>query len=168
MRLGEYLRCDKGHINALTFAIDVPGTKTPDSRARIYVDPEFWPWIEAGIPAPLSERWIRHHWKVAARECGAGELRLHDLRHAFAIFASDAGVPTAQIQAALRHAGPEMTRRYEMQRARRGAAETVGRVLMGALEPKERPKLLPDVNRLDPVRPHVRQGERRRRTESST
>ena len=41
--------------------------------------------------APLNETWIRHYWKQAAREMGKGELRLHDLRHAYAIFASDAG-----------------------------------------------------------------------------
>jgi hypothetical protein len=44
-------------------------------------------------------------------------------------------VPTAQIPAALRHAGPEMTRRYEMQRMRRNVANTVGRVLLEAQRP---------------------------------
>lgn len=165
MRLGEYLRCDKSHLSRATCSIDVPGTKTADSKARIFVDEALWPWIEAGIPAPLSEHWIRRFWKQAAHEMGKGELRLHDLRHAYAIFASDAGVPTAQIQAALRHAGPEMTRRYEMQRMRRTAAETVGRVLLQA----RRPAAAPDVS---PIRPDVvvaapahdhRRGVRRRR-----
>jgi integrase len=47
------------------------------------------------------------------------ELRIHDLRHLFAQLASDAGAPTAQVHAALRHANPAMTRRYEMTVAKR-------------------------------------------------
>lgn len=57
-------------------------------------------------------------------------LRIHDLRHAYAQLASDAGESTARIQAALRHAGPEMTRRYEMQKARKDVATAVGGALL--------------------------------------
>lgn len=165
MRLGEYLRCDKKHLSRATCSIDVPGTKTADSKARIFVDEALWPWIEAGIPAPLNETWIRHYWKRAAREVGKGELRLHDLRHAYAIFASDAGVPTAQIQAALRHAGPEMTRRYEMQRMRRTVANTVGRVLLDAMRVPAEPQViaLPRAAAVPDVRPDHRRGTRRAR-----
>ncbi len=163
MRLGEYLRCDKSHLSASTCSIDVPGTKTADSKARVFVDEALWPWIEAGIPAPLNDTWIRHYWKRSAREMGKGELRLHDLRHAYAIFASDAGVPTAQIQAALRHAGPEMTRRYEMQRSRRSVAETVGRVLLEAKRPPGAPNVvsLPIGAAPQSAPPNKRRGTRR-------
>lgn len=163
MRLGEYLRCDKSHLSPGTCSIDVPGSKTADSKARIFVDEALWPWIEAGIPAPLNETWIRHYWKKAAREMGKGELRLHDLRHAYAIFASDAGVPTAQIQAALRHAGPEMTRRYEMQRMRRTASQTVARVLLAGRRPlrTDRVAALPRTTPPVPAPDH-RRGIRRR------
>ena len=165
MRLGEYLRCDKTHLSSATCSIDVPGTKTPDSKARIFVDEALWPWIDAGIPAPLNECWIRHYWKRGARELGKGELRLHDLRHAYAIFASDAGVPTAQIQAALRHAGPEMTRRYEMQRSRRSVAVTVGQALLEAKRPPSAPDViaLPVGARPPEARPDHRRGKRRAR-----
>ena len=129
MRLGEYLRCTRSHLRPHTFAIEVPGTKTAGSAATVYVDESLWDWVIAGIPAPIKEKWIRTHWKRAAREEGVGELRLHDLRHAFGQFASDAGAPTARIQAALRHASPEMTRRYEMQKAKRDVAELVGRAI---------------------------------------
>jgi integrase len=165
MRLGEYLRCDKRHLSPATCSIDVPGTKTAESKARIFVDEALWPWIEAGIPAPLNETWIRHFWKKAAGEMGKGELRLHDLRHAYAIFASDAGVPTAQIQAALRHAGPEMTRRYEMQRARRSVAATVGRALLEGqrLQPEAQVLALPLPPAPPEARPDHRRGKRRAR-----
>jgi integrase len=165
MRLGEYLACDKRHLSPATCSIDVPGTKTADSKARIYVDEPLWPWIEAGIPAPLNECWIRHYWKRGAREVGKGELRLHDLRHAYAIFASDAGVPTAQIQAALRHAGPEMTRRYEMQRSRRSVAVTVGQALLHAKRVAADPTVLPMPRGSQPPAPvsDHRRGKRRAR-----
>jgi integrase len=129
MRLGEYLRCTRSHLQPHTFAIAVPGTKTNASEATVYVDASLWDWVVAGVPAPIKEKWIRTHWKRAAREEGAGELRLHDLRHAFGQLASDAGAPTARIQAALRHASPDMTRRYEMQKARKDVAELVGRAI---------------------------------------
>ncbi len=45
-------------------------------------------------------------------------LRIYDLRHVYAQLASDAGAPTAKMQAALRHANPAMTRRYERRKAR--------------------------------------------------
>lgn len=165
MRLGEYLRCDKAHLSRVTCSIDVPGTKTAESKARIFVDEALWPWIEAGIPAPLNETWIRHYWKRAAREMGKGELRLHDLRHAYAIFASDAGVPTAQIQAALRHAGPEMTRRYEMQRSRRSVALIVGQALLDAKRTPTDPHViaLPRGAQPPEPRPDHRRGKRRAR-----
>lgn len=129
MRIGEYLSCTRAHLRPHTFAIAVPGTKTDASEATIYVDEQLWDWVIAGIPAPIKEKWIRTHWKRAARAEGAGELRLHDLRHAFGQLASDAGAPTARIQAALRHASPEMTRRYEMQKARKDVAQLVGRAI---------------------------------------
>jgi integrase len=129
MRLGEYMRCTRAHLRPNTFAIAVPGTKTDASEATIYVDEQLWDWVIAGVPAPIKEKWIRTHWKRAARAEGAGELRLHDLRHAFGQLASDAGAPTARIQAALRHSSPDMTRRYEMQKARKDVAALVGRAI---------------------------------------
>ncbi|MBX6331055.1 MAG: hypothetical protein IRY91_04320 [Gemmatimonadaceae bacterium] len=34
--------------------IDVPGPKTDEAAATIYVDPDFWEWIDHGIPSPLA------------------------------------------------------------------------------------------------------------------
>ncbi|MBX6331056.1 MAG: hypothetical protein IRY91_04325 [Gemmatimonadaceae bacterium] len=75
---------------------------------------------------------MRIHFKEAARAVDAPSLRLRDLRHFYAQLASDAGAPTAKVQAALRHANPAMTRRYEMQKARGEVARLVG----GALKRK--------------------------------
>jgi hypothetical protein len=60
MRLGEYLGCTERHLVPAKHAIDVPGTKTDESAARIFVDAELWPWIEQGIPSPLGRRMDAH------------------------------------------------------------------------------------------------------------
>jgi integrase len=177
MRVGEYLACTRDHLMPLTFAINVPGTKTDESAATVYVDESLWPWVLAGVPSPVGYKWLRDYWIRACVAVGAGRyvptgktrrvrkklergqvytrvghreqgeterevtyvdepitryvgLRIHDLRHAFAQLASDAGESTARIQAALRHAGPEMTRRYEMQKARKDVAAAVGGALL--------------------------------------
>lgn len=134
MRLGEYLACTREHLRPLTHEIAVPGTKTDESPAHVYVDPELWHWVDRAIPAPRKEKWLRTHWKRACRAHGVGRDSdwLHDLRHAFAQFASDAGVTTAQLQAALRHADPRQTRKYEMQKVKRGVAGAVGTALRNA------------------------------------
>jgi hypothetical protein len=51
------------------------------------------------------------------------------MNNVFAQLASDAGAPTAQVQAALRHANPAMTRRYEMKVAKRDVGRLVGTAL---------------------------------------
>jgi len=129
MRVGEYLRCTPADLHAEEFSIDVPGTKTRASAETIFPASEFWPWIAAGIPSPLAYRWLRNYFKAAATAIGRPELRVHDLRRLFAQLASDAGAPTAQVQAALRHANPAMTRRYEMKVAKREVGQLVGKAL---------------------------------------
>lgn len=130
MRTGEYLRCTKANLKPATLAIDVPGTKTHASRATVYVHPRLWPWIEAGIPSPLRYRWMRIYFKRAAAAAGKPELRLHDLRHFTAQLATNAGLPTVKIQAAMRHADPSMTMRYQRQRDKAEVARAVGGLLV--------------------------------------
>ena len=69
---------------------------------------------------------MRKYFKRAVEAIGQKELRLHDLRHFMAQLASDAGAPTALIQAAMRHRDPSMTRRYEMRKAKGEVARLVG------------------------------------------
>lgn len=130
LRVGEYLTLGLEHLRAETCATQVPGTKTAASAAVVAVDPDYWGWIVAAVPSPLAYQWLRLNFKKAAAEIGRSDLRLHDLRHLFAQLASDAGAPTAQVQAALRHANPAMTRRYE----KRAAKGEVARLVGGALK----------------------------------
>lgn len=133
LRVGEYLTLGLEHLRQESCSIQVPGTKTAGSNAVVAVDPDYWPWITAAVPSPLGYKWLRTHFKRAAKEIGRFDLRLHDLRHVYAQLASDAGAPTAQVQAALRHANPAMTRRYEMRTAKGNVARLVG----GALKARQ-------------------------------
>jgi integrase len=169
MRLKEYLSCTKENQPPPTHAIAVPGTKTAESADTVYVAPELWQWIEAGIPSTLQSRWMHIYWWRACVAKGFGRyepvlkdgapvirtvrlrtgkevsrpamkytgLRLHDLRHLYAQLASDQGAPTAKVQAALRHADPKMTRRYEMRRAKGDVARLVGKALTADVGPEE-------------------------------
>ena len=157
MRVGEYLRCTRAHLRPATHALEVPGTKTAGSKATIYVDPDLWPWIEAGVPSPLRYKWLRAYWCRACAATGHGRLwsepivregkpvitkrgkpklrwhyqglRLHDLRHCHGQWATDEGAPESKVQAALRHASPTMTRRYVLKKDRGEVARMVGRAL---------------------------------------
>lgn len=74
MRLGEYLGCEQKHLLPAFHAIDVPGTKTEDSAARIFVDSDLWPWIEQGVPSPLGSGWMGTYWHRACLALGLAEL----------------------------------------------------------------------------------------------
>ncbi|HEX4560513.1 MAG TPA: tyrosine-type recombinase/integrase [Gemmatimonadales bacterium] len=132
LRVGEYLALTTEHLLPHTCSIRVPGTKTAASVDVIRVDERLWPWIKAAVPAPLAYGWLRIYWKRGCATEGAPDLRLHDLRHACGQWLTDAGRPEASVQRTLRHATPDMTRRYTMQRDRGEDA----RVMADLLSPK--------------------------------
>jgi integrase len=132
MRLGEYLRCDQTHLNAASHSINVPGTKTAASADTVYVEPELWPWVEAGIPSPLARRWLWLYWRRACAIARRPDLRLHDLRHFYAQIADLGGATTESVMAALRHTNPATTRGYKMRKVKGEVARLVGRALATA------------------------------------
>ena len=70
------------------------------------------PWL---IPNPATRRPftnIKHPWQTARGAAGLPGLRLHDLRHAFASFAVNAGVDIFQVGRLLGHASVQSTQRY--------------------------------------------------------
>lgn len=129
LRLSEYMALDRSHLRPNVFGIVLPKSKTPDGQASIYVAEEIWPWIEAGVPAPLRERWLGVYWRRAREEVGIKGVTLHDLRHCLGQWATDAGVPEKSVQWALRHRDPNMTRRYTQSRGKREVAVAMGKVL---------------------------------------
>lgn len=137
----EYLRTTTEHLMPATTQLRVPGTKTKGSRAVIAVDPSVWPWIVAGVPAPLRYKTLRRVWNAACVTIGAAKyvetpkgpryvgLTMHDLRHALAQWTSDAGTPINKVQDMLRHASPAMTADYARRSATRTVAKTIADVL---------------------------------------
>ncbi len=57
-------------------------------------------------------------------------MRLKDLRHCMGQWATDAGVSEARVQSAMRHASPNMTRRYARQRDRGEVAKVMADVML--------------------------------------
>lgn len=138
----EYCKCTKDHLMPATFRVRVPGTKTKGSAAVVAIAPEMWGWVESGIPSRFKYTWIRTQWIRACIATGNGKmvekpsgklgyvgLRLHDLRHALAQWASDAGVPLVQVQAQMRHASLAMTGKYAQQAGARAVASAMGGIL---------------------------------------
>lgn len=125
MRVGEYLACTKAHLRPELHAIVVPGSKTAESSATIYVDARLWRWIEEGIPSPHQYKRLREKWVHAAKHVGASGVRIHDIRHLYAQLGTDEGVPEVKVQAAMRHATASMTRRYSRQHSRGEVATAV-------------------------------------------
>ncbi len=123
LRVGEYLR-------PATKQVRVPGTKTVGSAATLPVAEALWPWVKAAVPSPLAYKWLREHWVRARKAAGAGDVRLHDLRHFTAQLLVNAGRPEAAVQRTLRHATPAMTRRYAMMRDRGENARALADVLL--------------------------------------
>jgi integrase len=127
-----------------------PGSKNADASGLIYVAEELWPWVEAGIPAPVKTRWLRIYLHRAAAAVGLGAftpradgavdakgnpkleysgLTLGQLRHLALQLALDGGATLNDVQAHARHADPKMTMRYLKRRGRKDAAAAIGREL---------------------------------------
>lgn len=114
MRLGEYERSDETHLIEDDCAIDVPGTKTAESADRVYVEPELWPWIKAGIPSPLGKRWMGIYWRRAclelgfAREIGTGRFRRMRVKRATSGPYRKGEIPEYQTVEITRYKGPRL------------------------------------------------------------
>lgn len=52
----EYVTLRAEHLDHNEHSVWVPGTKTDGSMAKVYVHPQFWPWIVAGVPAVIGHR----------------------------------------------------------------------------------------------------------------
>jgi integrase len=84
------------------------------------------------VPSPLRYKWLRIYWKRACEAAEISNVTLHDLRHCYAQWSVNAGIPDAKVQVALRHASAEMTRRYSKQKATREVGNPVGDMLTKA------------------------------------
>lgn len=62
---------------------------------------------------PVDEWTLRFHWERARSAAGRQDLRLHDLRHAGATWAAQAGATTAELQARIGHSTAVAAMRYQ-------------------------------------------------------
>jgi len=136
MRVGEFLRCTRFNLKPATFSVSVPGTKTAASAEDVAVHPKLWRYVESAVPAPLAYRALRGHWRAACKKAGV-DVRIHDLRHSYAQWAVNAGVPESKVQSALRHKTSGQTRRYSKTKEKGEAANAVGQVLLSAQSGKQ-------------------------------
>jgi len=95
----------------------------------VVVGEEWWPWVTPAVPAPLGYAWPRN-WSRACAAVHVTGLTLHSLRYCCGQWAVNAGVPDAQVQAALRHETPGTTRIYTPEKARGQVARALASVLL--------------------------------------
>ncbi|HXL33681.1 MAG TPA: tyrosine-type recombinase/integrase [Gemmatimonadales bacterium] len=130
LRVGEFLRLTDTDLLPATKQVRIPGTKTEASAATLPVADAMWPWITRAIPSPLGYKWLREYWVRARTAAGAGDVRIHDLRHFPAQLLVNAGRSEASVQSTMRHATPGMTRRYAKQRDRGENAQALAEVML--------------------------------------
>ena len=110
---------------------------SPNAKAVIERQPRSGsPWV---FPSPGNKKKHRSAnsldriWKLARKQAGIEDVRLHDLRHSVASQAVLKGVPLPVVARLLGHSQVSMTLRYAhvAEREVEAAAERVGRVIAG-------------------------------------
>lgn len=135
MRSQELWRMRREDLRPAVYGVQLRGTKTPDSRRFLEMAPEIFAFVQAAVPVKLKEDTVRRRWKKACRALGIEPVTLHDLRHAFGQWTIDAGVSDADVQAAMGHKTPHMTRLYRKRQQTRVASEGMARVLIPSIVP---------------------------------
>ncbi len=130
LRVGEYLRLTPGDLRPANYGLRVRGTKTAGSDDVVVALAKLGGRVKDAVPAPLRYAWLRKHWNRACAALHVTGVTLHSLRHCCGQWAVNAGVPEAQVQAALRHETPGTTRIYTLQKARGEVARALASVLL--------------------------------------
>lgn len=86
--------------------------------------------------APLrNQNWANRVWRPAVARSGVGHVRPHDLRHTYASWLLQAGVPLAEVGRLLGHRSPVTTARYAH------LAEVPSEAVLAALRGPSAPRL---------------------------
>lgn len=113
MRDGELKACSLFNLHPSTHTIEIPHGKNERSAELVRVDPRFWGYVKAAIPAKYGMEYYQKRWRQAVAAAGIKkQITLHDLRHCHGQWAVDSGVQRHKVQASLRHESSEMTDRY--------------------------------------------------------
>lgn len=104
--------------------------RAAEARRELVADPWLWSAsADAGKPRP--PQWFSHEF-AACRDAAGVKGRLHDMRHAFATLALDAGIPLPTVSEMLGHSSPAITASiysHGVAVTARRAADTVGAML---------------------------------------
>ena len=122
-RVGEALALRWDHVDMETGKIVLPTTKTGRSTRTVAglalavlagVAPVNGnPHIFAGAgTGALSYRTVRNHFRVACRQAGIEDVRLHDIRRSFATAAAASGLSAFLLRDLLNHKTVAMASRY--------------------------------------------------------
>jgi integrase len=130
LRLGEFLALRMTHIDRATCSIQVPGTKTEGSNRGLTINPQLFRYVERAVfRQRLGESGIRKQWLLALKRADVAHISLHDLRHLYAQWAIDMGVPDSRVQDSLGHTNSAMTRRYTRKAGTVQASDALALVL---------------------------------------
>lgn len=80
---------------------------------------------------PVSNGWIWYRWRFVRARAELNDLRIHDLRHAFASAAAEDGLSLTVIGKMLGHRTPATTARYAHLAEQHAAANRVASVIAG-------------------------------------
>lgn len=117
IRLAAYTGLRRSELFGLTQdnirdGIIILDAKTKTERPRTVPVPQEALSILARIPLPLSDPMLRKSWDKARASAGLAHIHFHDLRHTYASWLVQAGIPLLAIQALMGHSSASMTRRY--------------------------------------------------------
>lgn len=120
----------KHALRRKSFTVLVRGRKLGRQQPlEVAVAPALWPWVEAAIPLPIGDKWLRRWWKRACRAAKVKGVRMYDLRHLSGQLAADAGMPDSAVAVHLRHTNASTTRRYTRRVVARKVAAAIGEAL---------------------------------------
>ena len=118
------------HLNPARCEVEVNGHKKGRKGYRLVcVEPSLWRWVSAAVPCPLKYKWLRLHFKAAAKAIGRSELTMYDLRHLSGQLAADEGASERDIGLHLGHQSAGQTRRYTRRKSARAVADAIGKAL---------------------------------------
>lgn len=109
LRRGELFRLGRGNVVEGCLLLDA-ATKT--GRPRMIPLPGAALEIASRLPLPVSDQQLRLSFEVARAALGRPDLHFHDLRHTYASWLVQSGVPLRAVQELLGHSTLTMTQRY--------------------------------------------------------
>jgi integrase len=92
--------------------IRLRASRTKARRARAVPVPNSVAHLLERLPWPFSNDILDDEWDAARAATGITHVRFHDLRHTYASWLVEAGVPLHTVGALLGHSSPTMTARY--------------------------------------------------------